>query len=91
MSDFAKLFEAEGIGQILATLDENDDEDPCVTFRIPDTAGCRLQMSVGFQASSYDLAERKALAFFNALDLEHAVKTVAPLQEAAASLGRVTP
>lgn len=82
MNDFAKLFKVEGIGQILATLNENEDGMPCVTFRIPDTQDIMLECSVYMSTDDYEKAEAHAIAVFNALDEASAVKTVQELVDA---------
>lgn len=80
-NDFARLFRAEGIGQILATVEENDDERPCLKFRIPDTEWGVLTCSVSASTDDYDAAEQFAYAMLKNLTEEAAVTSVKPLIE----------
>ena len=49
MKDFAKLFRAEDIGQVLVTSGKDDDGDPAITFEV-DTARGRLSVSLGYDS-----------------------------------------
>lgn len=74
--DFAKIFTVDGIGQILVTLDENDNGVPCVTFRIPDAFDCIMTTSRSRSSGDYDDQEAFARKMFDSLDEDEAVKSV---------------
>lgn len=80
MSDFAKLFRLDGVGQVLVTLAENDDGIPAVHFRIPDQDDCEIEMSMTVAGSDdYDSAEGFAQNVFDAVCEGNIAKTIAPL------------
>lgn len=78
-TDFAKLFSIEGVGQVLATLDEDDEDCPCVRFRIPDHRGMILTCALSVRTEDYDRAEAMARSMFDALDEDNVRKSVQPL------------
>lgn len=48
-TDFARLFRLEGAGQVLVTIEEHeDDETPCLKFRIPDAEGIGLSVTLSY-------------------------------------------
>lgn len=49
MKDFAKLFRADDVGQVLVTVGKDDEGDPAITFEV-DTAIGRLSVSLGFDS-----------------------------------------
>ena len=49
MKDFAKLFRADDVGQVLVTAGKDDEGDPAITFEV-DTGGGRLSVSLGYHS-----------------------------------------
>ncbi|QEU08202.1 hypothetical protein [Paracoccus yeei] len=46
-NDFARLFRIEGIGQVLVTIDEDEEsEKPCLCFRLPSVGGLNPSYSI---------------------------------------------
>lgn len=84
---FARLFETDDIGQILAVVDENDDGNPSVCLRIADAYGLNFKMHVSFTNEDYDIAEEGAYRFLSNLTDDTARKTVKPLLDARESIG----
>lgn len=70
-SDFAKLFRLPGVGQVLVTLDEDDDEYPCVVFRIPDVSDFMLTQAMAFTGDDRDLAWQSAQQAFDRVTEEN--------------------
>ena len=79
--DFAKLFRVDGIGQILAVLDEGEDEKPCIRFRIPDCNGAFLTVALSFGGPDYDTAEMHARKVFEHITESSATASVKQLIE----------
>jgi len=65
MTDFAKLFVREGVGQVLITREEDNDKDlPVVVVRIPDCAGIEFRITLSLTTDDYDKAELYANEIF---------------------------
>lgn len=85
---FAKLFESQQFGQILVTLDSDDDLNPTVRFTI---SGAPLGMGlcavgpVWAPADDSDEAEDRAISearqFFDSVELEDAERFAESLQK----------
>ena len=70
-TDFARLFRLDGVGQVLVTVDEHEEEEvPCLTFRLSDIGGIGTSLRV---TSKYmdepddDEAYRRTRVAMNAL------------------------
>lgn len=87
--DFARLFRVPGIGQVLAFLDENDDDMPCVTIRIPDADIGRLQLSLSGGGMDYDRAEAVAREILEKMQPDNLAEAVKPLTDMKARLSSV--
>ncbi|WP_435170760.1 hypothetical protein [Falsirhodobacter sp. 1013] len=83
VQDFAKLFHVDGIGQVLAELEEHPDTElPCVRFRIPDASDVTLEMRLSPNGMSYEAAEAFARKCFDGLTAENAGAVVKELTDA---------
>lgn len=82
MTDFAKLFRVDGIGQILITTGENEEGDPCVIIRIPDTPDAILETLIVEEGMDYDKAAEICKSIFDATDEAGAIKASAVLVKA---------
>jgi hypothetical protein len=79
MTDFAKLFVADGIGQILITTSINDEGNPCLICRIPDTADAILETSIQYRGSDVTKGEKIMSDLLREMTLESAIKMADPL------------
>ena len=78
--DFAKLFRVDGIGQVLAEVEEHPEHEvPCVRFRIPDAGDVFLEMRLSTVTDDYDKAESIAREIFGALTEDNIGATVKDL------------
>lgn len=84
MKDFARLWRVEGIGQILAVTNENDDGDPIVQIRVPDQGDLILTADLAFVGEDYDVAAGHAQAFPEGMTEAQAIEAVTPLLRGAA-------
>jgi hypothetical protein len=91
MDDFAKLLRVEGIGQVLATIDEDDDGNPVLHFRIPDEGQAMLQMGMSFPHPDYDKGAALAREAMAKLTEENAAAVVRLLVETRDRLREATP
>lgn len=76
MAEFAKLFDIDGIGQVLATVETADNEDEAdflIRFRIEDADGIEYRLSIDFET---DAAAARCLA---GLTCDTAIAIVQPL------------
>lgn len=71
-TDFARLFRLDGVGQVLVTVDENEEEEaPCLTFRLGDVGGfgTTLRLTSRYKDEpDDDEAYRRTRAAMQALD-----------------------
>lgn len=83
MADFAKLFHIEGIGQILVTLGQIDEERPACLFRIPDELDCEISMALSRGGpDNYEADLLFAQTCFDAVTAENVAATVETLTNA---------
>lgn len=48
-NDFARLFRLDDVGQVLVTIEQHEeDETPCLKFRIPDADGVGLSVTLSY-------------------------------------------
>jgi hypothetical protein len=86
MQDFAKLFHIDGVGQLLATLEEPQSDDGCeegacvILLRIADSADAEFRLGLLYQT------EEAARAIFDRMTAETALIMAKPLISARASL-----
>lgn len=86
MQDFAKLFQIDGIGQVLVTLecpsegDSCDDDAGVIRLRIPDGRDVQFQMAMFL---SDEVEARKV---FDGMTAERAIRAIKPLLAARANL-----
>lgn len=69
MKDFAKVFRADDIGQVLVTQGKDDDGDPALTFEA-DTKRGRISVSLGYEST--EVAQKA----FELVDEEIALEAV---------------
>lgn len=87
MKLFAKLFCIEGVGQVLVTLDQNEDEKPAVIFRIADVGDYQFSMNLCRQGGGdFDAEQQFAETCFDAVCDENILATIKPLLEARAMM-----
>lgn len=93
MADFAKLFNIDGVGQVLVTLGSDDDGPACI-FRIPDCGDAQLSMNIEIHKINDTDAEwefaSKVFAAVNAATVVGAIKPLLELRDRMIAEGDVT-
>lgn len=89
--DFARLFRIDGIGQVLAVLEDGETDDgeecECLTLRIPDAGDvARITYSIKAVGMSSERGRAFTREIFDALTVEGVAKAIEPMVRAKASL-----
>jgi len=89
--DFARLFRIEGVGQVLAILEDGETDDgeecECLTFRIPDAGDvARITYSIKAAGMSSERGRAYMREIFDKLTPEGVAKAVEPMVRAKASM-----
>ncbi|VDS07919.1 hypothetical protein PARHAE_01099 [Paracoccus haematequi] len=82
MIDFCKLYCIDGIGQVLASIEDNDKGQASLRFRIPDHDGIGFSMSLCLGSEDEDENEAFAHRCLGELNEETALKAIRPLLDA---------
>lgn len=82
MRDFAKLFVADGIGQILITTTLSDEGYPSLTCRIPNTEDTQWEVSASVKLEDTTAGYEHITKLFDEMTLKLAIDMAKPLIKA---------